>query len=82
MKRRWLSLLLAACVALAPAVTYASDAQHPGGRAETIIISGETTPTDEDILTITTADLEGLVDLPLSSGAEGTEAAEEKETEE
>lgn len=39
-------------------------------------------PTDEDILTITTADLEGLVDLPLSSGAEGTEAAEEKETEE
>ena len=39
-------------------------------------------PTDEDILTITTADLEGLVDLPLSPGAEGTEAAEEKETEE
>ena len=48
MKRRWLSLLLAACVALAPAVTYASDAQHPGGGAETIIISGETTPTDEE----------------------------------
>ena len=45
-------------------------------------VAALTTPTDEDILTITTADLEGLVDLPLSSGAEGTEAAEEKETEE
>ena len=40
-------------------------------------------PTDEDILTITTADLEGLVDLPLPHAAAGeTRAAEEKETEE
>ena len=40
-------------------------------------------PTDEDILTITTADLEGLVDLPLPHAAAGeTGAAEEKETEE
>ena len=40
-------------------------------------------PTDEDILTITTADLEGVVDLHLPHAAAGeTGAAEEKETEE
>lgn len=35
-------------------------------------------PSDEDILTITTADLEGLVDLPLTgeSAANKTEAEE------
>lgn len=40
-------------------------------------------PTDEDILTITTADLEGLVDLPLSApSAEEAKKAGETETEE
>ena len=40
-------------------------------------------PTDEDILTITAADLEGLVDLPIAVPlSEGTEKAGETETEE
>ena len=40
-------------------------------------VAALSSPTDEDILTITTADLEGLVDLPIQpASAEKTETEE------